>query len=63
MKHVNKFIDTNLLNDEISRLQDLRDDLKRKNAMYRTRLCRLQKIRDDLEQGDFLKDAVKAGED
>jgi len=44
MKHISKFVDTNLIDAEIKRLDDLRQELKRKNAVLRTRICRLKKV-------------------
>lgn len=53
MKQISKFIDTNLIDAEIKRLDDLRQELKRKNAALRTRVCRLRKIVSDINQKDL----------
>lgn len=52
MKHINKFIDTNLMDSEIKRLDKIRQELKRKNAILRTRINRLRKIVSDINQSD-----------
>ena len=44
MKHIRHFVDTNLIDQEIKRLEQLRDELKKKNAIYRTRIYRLKKL-------------------
>lgn len=53
MKQIRKFIDTNLIDAEIKRLDALRQELKKKNAVLRTRVSRLRKVVDSVNQGEL----------
>ena len=53
MKHIKHFVDTNLIDQEIKRLEQLRDEMKKKNAVYRTRIHRLKKLINDVKQGEL----------
>lgn len=48
-----EFIDTNLISEEIKRLNELRQELKKKNATLRTRVARLTKIIESINQGEL----------
>lgn len=50
MKQISKFIDTNLLDAEIKRLEEVRQELKKRNAVLRTRVCRLRNIVQGIQQ-------------
>lgn len=59
MKHITKFVDTNLIDAEIKRLDAMRQELKKKNAVLRTRVNRMKKLVESVKQGDlFDRDSV-----
>ncbi len=50
MNKIHKYLDTNLLAKEINRIQEERAEIKRRQAVLRTRESRLRKILKDLNQ-------------
>jgi len=60
MKRIKEFLDLNLLDSEINRLERLVQEIKRDNNKYRMRLRRLRKVRDSVTLND--EKIVREGE-